>query len=212
MSTSTRLTRAAAAVAVALFALAGTAASAGPPAPPPAANTPAPKILVIDKTAILSSSKVEQDINRQGQAYMAAMQHDLKPEADGLQKDYQTLQQQVAILAPDVRAKKERDFQNRRAALQQKAFKRQAQVQYSVYLARQEVAKQLDPILTAIMNERGANLLLDRAAVLKGTQGSLDITKVAIDRLNQKMPTYKLQLTDPPPDILRQMMQQAAQQ
>ncbi len=157
-------------LASAISAVATQASAQQPPAPAPGriANTPAPKILVIDKNALLTGTKAAQDINRQGQAYLLAMQHDLKGEADSLQKDKQTLQQQVAILAPDVKAKKIKDFQSRAAGFQQKALKRQAQVQYGVYLARQELTRALDPILTQIMNERGANLLLDRGAVRAG--------------------------------------------
>jgi outer membrane protein len=214
MSHSTRFARVAVAAVGTLFAAALWAGSASAAPPPPAStgNTPAPKILVIDKNQLLAGSKAAQDINRQGQAYLAAIQHDLKPEADALTRDKQTLMQQVAILSPDVKAKKIKDFQNRAQAFQQKAFKRQAQIQYGVYMARQELTRQLDPILSQLMSERGANLLLDRAAIIKGTNGAFDITRDAIARLDQKLPTVKVQLTDPPPDVLRQMMQQSQQQ
>ncbi|HEY2068756.1 MAG TPA: OmpH family outer membrane protein [Rhizomicrobium sp.] len=211
MSKFVGLTRAAAAAVVTLGMLAASPVLAGPPAPPANASVPAPKIVVVDRNRLLNGSKVAQDIARQGQAYIAAIRHDLKPDADQLQKDFQAYQTQAAILSADVKARKMKDFQNRQAGLQQKAFKRQAQIRYGVFLAQKEIEKQLDPILTQLMNERGANLLFDRAAIIKGTGGSLDITQAAIDRLDQKMPSYKVQLTDPPPDVLRQMMAQAQQ-
>ena len=48
------------------------------------------------------------------------------------------------------------------------------------------------------MAERGANLLLDRNAVVLGTV-DVDITGVAIARLNQKLPAVKVVLTPLPP-------------
>ena len=43
------------------------------------------------------------------------------------------------------------------------------------------------------MAERGANLLLDRNAVVLGTV-DVDVTGVAIARLNQTLPTVKVML------------------
>ena len=42
--------------------------------------------------------------------------------------------------------------------------------------------------------------------------GTIRFEGDAINRLDQKLPTVKVQLTDPPPDVLRQMMQQSQQQ
>jgi hypothetical protein len=48
------------------------------------------------------------------------------------------------------------------------------------------------------MTERGANLLLDRNAVVLGTV-DVDVTGVAIARLNQKLPAVKVVLAPLPP-------------
>jgi len=44
------------------------------------------------------------------------------------------------------------------------------------------------------MQERGANLLLDRAAIIYGTNAAFDITQTAIQRLDQNCRRSKLQL------------------
>src|SRR3954454_34395 len=89
-------------------------------APPPSAGVPAPKILVIDRNAILRASKVGQDIMRQVNGYTKGAESQFRSEGDSLQKEGRALQQQVAILAPDVKAKKIRDFQNKQASFQRK--------------------------------------------------------------------------------------------
>ena len=48
------------------------------------------------------------------------------------------------------------------------------------------------------MTERGANLILDKNAVVFANNSAFDITPMAIDRLNQKMSTLKVTLTAPP--------------
>lgn len=195
---------------VATLALSLSAASAAPPAggpkasPPGAGAVPAPKILVIDRNAILRASKVGQDIVRQVTAYTRSAESEFRAQGESLQKESRTLQQQVAILAPDVKAKKIRDFQNKQAAFQRKVEARQGLIQGGVFKARQQVEQALGPILQGIMQERGANLLLDRSAILYSTL-NIDITGVAVQRLDQKMPSLKVQLVALPAGLQAQL-------
>jgi outer membrane protein len=196
------------ALTAAVISLAADAAIAqGQPHPPAATGVPEPKILVIDRSTVLRGSKVGQDIGHQVQGYTQSAEAELKGEAEGLRKEEGALQQQVAILAPDVKAQKIKAFQAKQQAFQQKVQQRQQQIQYGVYLARQQIDKALGPIIQGIMQERGANLLLDRNAVVYGTNGAFDITAIAIQRLDQKLPTVKVQLVSPPPGMMQQQQQ-----
>jgi outer membrane protein len=193
------------------FATAGAVQAAPPPAkpgaPPANAAAPVPKILVIDRNVILRASKVGQDIVRQVNGYTQSAESEFKSEGSALQNEYRALQQQVAILAPDVKARKIRDFQAKQAAFQRKVEARQGLIQGGVFKARQQVEAALGPILQGIMQERGANLLLDRSAVVLGMV-NVDITAVAVQRLDQRMPSIKVQLVALPAGLQAQMMQQ----
>ncbi len=165
--------------------------------PKPAAGTPVPKILVINREAILRLSKVGQDIVKQVNGYTQSAEKEFKGQGEQLRKDGAALQQQLAILAPDVKAKKIADFENRQRSLQAKVETRQQQIQGGVLQARQKIETALGPIVQGIMQERGATLLLDRGAIVWGT-GDIDITRTAIQRLDQKMSTVKVNLVSPP--------------
>lgn len=192
----------AAALLAAVLSMTATATASAQNAPaPPAQNTPAPKILVIDRTAILRASKVGQDIARQVKGYTDAAEKEFKGESDSLRSEGQALQQQIAILAPDVKKKKIDAFEAKQASFQKKVQLRQEQIQGGVMDARQQVEKALGPILQGIMAERGANLLLDRSAIVLGTV-DVDVTGLAVDRLNKKMPSVKVDLVTPPPGAL----------
>ena len=52
----------------------------------------------------------------------------------------------------------------------------------------------LGPILQQVVKERGANIVLDKQAVVFATQGQFDITTDVINRLNQKLPAFKINL------------------
>jgi outer membrane protein len=181
-------------------------ANAAPPAAP-ATGTPAPKILVINREAILQVSKVGQSIAQQIKGYTLQAEKDFKSQGDALRNDGQALQQQIAILAPDVKAKKIADFQARERSLQMKIQQRQMLIQGGVLQARKQMEQALGPIVQGIMQERGANLLLDRGAVVFGT-ADMDVTRVAIQRLDQKLPTVKVQLVAPPPGTMPPQQQQ----
>jgi Skp family chaperone for outer membrane proteins len=163
----------------------------------PATPMASPKILVVNRDAILRFSKVGQDIVRQVNAYTNAAEKEFKGQGDALRKQGEGLQQQMAILAPDVKAKKIADFEGKQRALQSKVKHRQDMIQGGVIKARQEVEKALAPIIQGIMQERGGNILLDRDSVVWAS-GNIDITRTAIERLDKKMTKVKVELTEPP--------------
>jgi len=190
------------------LALMGLALTTAAPMGAIAANTPAPRILVIDRTMVLRLSKVGQEIVRQVNAYTDQAEKDLKSQSASLRQQGDALKQQLAILSADVKQRKIKEFQAREAGLQQLVQKKQTLIQGGFIKARQQVEAALGPILQGIMNERGANLLLDRNAVLMGTDPALDVTRLAVQRLDQKMPTIKVELVMPPPGMMQQQAQQ----
>ena len=192
------------AVAVLLIASAPSGVSAAP--------TPAPKIVVIDRSAVMRASKVGQDIVRQINAYTDQAEKDLRGQGAALQKDGAAFQRQAAILSNDVKGRKLKELEARRAGLQAQAQKKQNLIQGGFIKARQQVEQALGPILQGIMAERGANILLDRNAVVMGTDRNLDVTLLAVERLNQKMPSLKVELVLPPPGMQQQLQQPQPQQ
>jgi Skp family chaperone for outer membrane proteins len=187
--------RIAAIVAVALVASLSSASAQGQPHP--AAPMGQTRILVIDRQAVFQASKVGQDVMRQITGYRQSMSTQLKAEQDSLQREASALQTQGAILAPDVKAQRVKAFQAKEAAFRAKWETKQSQLQGGVQLAQQQIGQALVPILQGIMTERQANLLLDRAAVLNANQ-DLDITRVVIQRLDQKLPSVKVQMVSIP--------------
>ena len=64
------------------------------------------------------------------------------------------------------------------------------------------IAQALGPILQDIMKQRGANLMLDKNALVYASPAAVktfDITRRAIEQLNQKLPSLKVIAAPPPP-------------
>src|SRR6185437_7725250 len=164
------------------------------------ADPPQPKIVVLDRAAIMTFSKAGQDVAKQMQAYSNQAKNELASRGKALQNEGRNLQQQVAILAPDLKAKKLADFQAREQALQGEVQKKDEQMRTAFAVARQTMEGKLGPILQQLVKERGANLVLDKQAVVFAPSASgFDITGDAIKRLDQQMPALKVNFNAAPP-------------
>lgn len=163
------------------------------------ADPPQPKIVVLDRAAIMQFSKAGQDIAKQMQTYSAQAKADLQGQGRALEAEERSLQQQVAILAPDVKAKKIAAFQAKQQALQGEVAKKDEQMRYAFALARQQMETKLGPILQGLVKARGANMVLDKQAVVFATASGFDITGDAINQLNQQMPSLKVNFNVTPP-------------
>jgi outer membrane protein len=175
------------------------------------AATPEPRILVIDRSVVLRESKVGQDVVRQVNAYTQQAESELRGQGEALHREGDALKQQLAILSTDVKNQKIKSFQARETSLQGIAQKKQTLIQGGFIKARMTIEQALGPILQGIMVERHANLLIDKQEVLMGTDPSLDITRLAVQRLDAKLPSIKVELVPPPPGMMQQQQQQPGQ-
>jgi len=185
------------------------AAPAAVVAPPPAAPAPAaaavaapaasaaPRIIVIDRQFILQRSQAGQEMMAQAQNLSKQAETQFKAEEGQLAAEAGQLQQQLAIMAPDVRDQKEKDFTNKQQAFQGRVAQRQAEIQAGFNKAARVVEVALEPILKALMTERGANMVFDRASVILSTV-DVDVTPVAVQRLDKALPHVKVELTAVP--------------
>jgi len=104
----------------------------------------------------------------------------------------------VAILAPDVKQKRLDAFRAREEALQGAAQRKDEQLKVAFGQARATMEQTLGPILQQLVKERGANMVLDKQAVVFANNSGFDITGEAINRLNQKLPSFKIDLNAKP--------------
>ena len=181
-----------AAALLAAILLAPAALAAAPPPPP------VPKIVVFDERALMQFSKAGQDIQRQVRVFAQQLAGEKSATEKSLQGEEQQLQQQVAILAPDVRAKKVQAFQAKAQGAQASLQRRAQMIDAGVQQAQGVMSQALGPILQQVMKERGANLVVLKQAILIADSNAFDITGDVITRLNAKLPTVKVSMVSPP--------------
>jgi outer membrane protein len=174
------------------------------PAPSPAAaqaaaaaaanGPPVPRVIVIDRTFIMQRSAAGKDMVTQTQTLSKQAETQFRTEETALQTEMTQLQQQLAILAADVRDKREKDFVAKQQAFQARVQQRQQEIQAGFNKAARQLEVALEPILQAIMRERGANMVLDRQAVIIASV-DIDVTPLAVQRLDKALPRVKVELT-----------------
>jgi Skp family chaperone for outer membrane proteins len=172
------------------------------PAPAAAAATAAaaaaaPRIIVIDRQFILQRSAAGQEMLAQAQNLSKQAETQFKTEEGQLAAEAGQLQQQLAIMAPDVRDQKEKEFTTKQQAFQNRVAQRQAEIQAGFNKAARVVEVALEPILKTLMTERGANMVFDRGSVILSTV-DVDVTPVAVQRLDKALPHVKVELTAVP--------------
>lgn len=182
------------------------AALAAPPQPP-AGGAPSARILLVDIRRVMAESHVGQDIQRQVDQLKSQAGSELRGEEQELQNEERQFQEQSAILASDLKQKREEALKAKIEKFQEKARGRGALIQGGVIKAQQQVEQALGPILEGIMKERGATLLLDRSAVLLAPN-AIDVTETVVQRINVKMPSVKVELTAPPAGVAPPPQQQ----
>jgi len=161
------------------------------------AQTPNAKILVVDFGRISEESLVGQDISAQMESNRVDLENYARQIQQQLGAEQQELQQQRSIISQEAFQQRLQEFQQR-AQQQQGALQQLSQqAGQAMQQANVQVQRTLRPIVRDIMNEQGANLVLDKALVSQHASG-LDVTTEVIERLNDELSAYEVNLPSIP--------------
>ena len=152
-------------------------------------------VLIVNLKYDVSQSKSVVSLRKQSEALNKEV-IDLRDDVSkDLQAKGQKLEEEKTLLAPEV-------FQERINALQTEAESKQQELQTKVQKIQEAIQRAsasidsvMSPILTEIVNEKGAKILLDRQAILFGDP-KLDISAEVVKRLNKRLPDIKVTISD----------------
>ncbi len=152
-------------------------------------------IILVDRNAFFIESLAGQDINRQVQDMRKSIEDDLTKKADQLRTSEEQLAGQQGVLTQDAFEARAKTLRQQRLSLQREADEKSRQLQAGILKAQNTVWQSASPILDDLLKENQATLMLERGAVVKGSV-DLDVTAVALQRLNTKLPKVKVELVD----------------
>lgn len=152
-----------------------------------------PVILVLNTEMLVAQSDAGKTIPTQATTIKAAIEKELQAEADKLKKDIENYQKGAPLMSEEVRKKTEQDL----AVRTQVALPQQERIMEQVFAgavqnAQSKILQESQPIMAAILEKRGATILLDRNSVLYAAADT-DITQEVMLELNKKLKTVAVQ-------------------
>lgn len=173
------------------------AAPATPAAP--AATTAGPvttSIGVVDIQRLFRESAAGKAANQQLADMRARYQTEVAKQEERLRVEEAELGRARATLPPDQFENKRRELQRRVQDTQRTVQDRNTALDSAQQQARDQILRVIQEIVVQIMNERGYTIVLDQAQVLLSNDG-LNMTNDALRRLDQKLPTIRIQPAAP---------------
>ena len=156
------------------------AQSQGPQNPGPVI----PGVCVYFNQRLLAQSTVGQSVQTRMEQLAAEVQGELAPYGQTIQSELQRLQSGgAAVTDADRQA-----LQARIQEAQQLEQTREAELRYTLAEQRRLISEAVEPILVAVYQERGCGILIDRESVFI-LNPAMDITDLAIQRLNAQLPS-----------------------
>ena len=151
-------------------------------------------VLVMNEQRILRESAVGQHITTRLEAIGQEIQAELQPQQAAIQSESEALNAELSALSedairqrPDLAACYE-SLQRDAATFEQTRRIRAQELQATEQQAMRPVLPILQEVLQEIVNERNADVLIDRSVVVYAAD-SVDISQSAIERLNQRIST-----------------------
>lgn len=188
--------------AFALAALTAGTASAQSQTPPPLTHGPVVTgVCIYSPQALLASSTAGQSLASGLQRLAQEVQGELSPYSAALETEAAALQQGGQAADPD--GTRARAWQQRLQEAQQLEQTRTNELRYTERLQTQTIVTAARPIVAALYAERGCSVLLDGNTILAANP-AMDITPMAVQRLNQALPSLPAFNRSPVPAELQQ--------
>ncbi|HUK06946.1 MAG TPA: OmpH family outer membrane protein [Stellaceae bacterium] len=156
------------------------------------AATPAPVIVMVDMQQLVYNSKAAKSVQAQMDKERESFSKQVAEQEDQLQRARADLERQRNAMAPDQLEAKSREFQQKLEELDRTVQARQRVWQEETKEAIEKVQGAALQVVAEIAAARHANLVIQKAAVVLGTDG-FDITTDALTRLDQRLPSVTLE-------------------
>jgi outer membrane protein len=175
--------------AAALTAITLGAATALPTAALAQAAAPQSAIIVVDMNRVVAESAAGKSGSSQLKAQVDSAQARAKTLAEQLQKEEETLvkARQANSMAPEAFQAKVKELQTKQNNARTELGNREQQIQRSDAYVRQQIFQAVNPIIQALLRERGAQIVLAREAAL-AVNPALDVTAEVVRRLDAALP------------------------
>ncbi|HLI13109.1 MAG TPA: OmpH family outer membrane protein [Alphaproteobacteria bacterium] len=172
----------------------GTAgAPAGAPAAAPMGSFDAANIGVVDVPYLVQNSAAGKAARTQIEKLRAEYAKSLKSEESRMRKLNQDIVEQRATLSDQAYEKRVEDFRQKFAAYRRDAQTRQLKLEEASQGAARKIEAAVVQIVGDVAKQRKLEMVLSRQALIGGPEVA-DITQDVLARLNQRLPSVKVEV------------------
>lgn len=157
-------------------------------------NSPPPKIAIVDVQAIMREAVSAKSVRQQMDAIARKEQTIFADEEKKLRARDQELQQQRALLSPEVFAQRQQELQRDVGELQKKNRSLRLTLDQGFQKTMDKIQLVLFDELRKLSTEHNLNLILSRSQIVIAVD-DFDLTKPALERLNKRLPSIDLNLS-----------------
>lgn len=151
-------------------------------------------IAVIDSQRVNREAAALKNARQQLEQFRFNFQSEIAKEEEKLRAEEQEIARQRSVLSPEAFEQRRQAFQAKVVDLQKRIQERSQSLEKMLNGVREQVTIQVIEILKGLATERGFNMVLDRAQVQIFIGDSIDITPEVLKRLDQRLPTVKVNL------------------
>ena len=152
-------------------------------------------VLIVNLQYVVSQSKSGVSLRKQSEGLNKEVIELRDEVSNDLQAKGKKLEEDKTLLAPEVFQERLNSLQTEAESKQQELQTKVQKIQEAIQRASASIDSVMSPILTEIVNEKGAKILLDRQAILFGDP-KLDISAEVVKRLNKRLPNIKVTISD----------------
>lgn len=159
---------------------------------------PVPSIAIIDVDKVMRESLAVKSARTQIDEIAGNLQEQIAKEEEAMRSEEQQLQQQRAILTPEVYSERRQSLQERAATLQQRARSLRQTLDRGMAQTMQRIQLVLFDEVGKLAEEIGVNLVLPRSQIVVAFD-SFDISNEALKRLNERLSEIEMSLQQEQP-------------
>ncbi len=156
-------------------------------------DLPQPVIAVVNVEVVLREAAAAASIRQQIDDYTVDFQAIIDEERSKLEAEGREIQEQRTLLAPEAFTQRRQEWQQNNADLQEYVKAVRRVMSESMRRASQRVETALSEEIGKLAEERGVNLVLNRAQALYAAD-ALDLTEAALSRLNERLPDVPIKI------------------
>ncbi|MFQ5970711.1 MAG: OmpH family outer membrane protein [Alphaproteobacteria bacterium] len=155
-------------------------------------------IAVVDIEAVMREASAVATAREQLEQIQARYRQEISEEENRLRAVERELQQQRTILAPEIYAQRREQFQKDAAGLNRRVQEVRRVLDGAFESSMRQIQNVLFEEIGKMAREEGVNVVLQRSQIVFARNVS-DFTATALSRLDQRLPSVKIEVTENSP-------------